>query len=120
MRHLIFAIALTVAPAAAVAQVDTNGQVDPLTDGLTVLRNSDGKPCTAGRAADRLRNVGPLNSRTVRDPAQGGDWIADVERPAEREAGRIDLKTDGQDQSVPAPAGELKLGKPPAKDKACR
>ena len=113
---IIFAIALGV-PVAAAAQVDSGGTVDALTDG--VLLN---QPCKPARATDRLRNVGPLNSRTVRDPQASGDWIADVEQPAgpEREAGRIDMKTDDQPQDGPAAAGELKLGKPPVKAKACR
>lgn len=115
MRLLILAIALSAAPAAA--QVDNEGLVDALTGG--VLLN---QPCKPGRSTDRLRNVGPLNSRIVRDPKASGDWIDDVEQPAgpERQAGRIDMKLDEQRQDGPASGGELKLGKPPVKAKACR
>jgi hypothetical protein len=114
-RFIIFAIALC-APGVAGAQVDNNGQIDPLTDG--VLLN---QPCKPARATDRLRNVGPLNSRTVRDPKASGDWIADVEQPAEpdRQPGRIDMKADEQPQRGPAAGGELKLGTPPVKAKTC-
>ena len=118
MRRLImFAIVLG-ASASAGAQVDSGGQVDALTDG--VLLN---QPCKPARATDRLRNVGPLNSRTVRDPKASGDWIAEVEQPAEpdRQPGRIDMKADEQPpQDGPVSGGELKLGKPPVKAKACR
>lgn len=119
-RLIIFAIALC-ASGSAGAQVDSRGVVDPLTDGL-LLRDSAAKPCTPGRAAERLRNVGPLNSRTVRDPQASGDWIGDVESPAEPDwqPGRIDMKADEQPQDGPASGGELKLGKPPVKEKDCR
>lgn len=115
-RSIIFAVALCASRGVG-AQVDSRGQVDALTDG--VLLN---QPCKPARATDRLRNVGPLNSRTVRDPNASGDWIADVEQPIgpERQAGRIDMKADEQPQDGPAAGGELKLGKPPAKAKACR
>ena len=115
-RLIIFAVAVC-ASGGAGAQVDSGGQVDALTDG--VLLN---QPCKPARATDRLRNVGPLNSRTVRDPKASGDWIADVEQPTgpDRQPGRIDMKADEQPQDGPASGGELKLGKPPVKAKACR
>ena len=117
MRRLIIWAMAACASGSAGAQVDNKGLIDPLTDG--VLLN---QPCKPARATDRLRNVGPLNSRTVRDPNASGDWIADVEQPegSDRQPGRIDMKADEQPQDGPAVGGELKLGKPPVKAKACR
>ena len=117
MRRLVFVAIVLCAPGIAGAQVDSGGTVDALTDG--VLLN---QPCKPARATDRLRNVGPLNSRTMRDPKASGDWIADVDgaSASDRQPGRIDMKADEQPQNGPVSGGELKLGKPPVKAKACR
>jgi len=116
-RLIIFAVVLG-APGAAAAQADSGGQVDALTDGL-LLSN---QPCKPARATDRLRNVGPLNSWTVREPTACGDCIAAVDSASatDRQPGRIDMKADEKPQDGPAAGGELKLGKPPVKAKACR
>jgi len=91
---LLALIAFASVPAAAAP--DGNGKSDALTDGLLIMRNTP-EECAAGRADDRLRNAGPMNSNA--DPKQYGEWIADVERPAaskDLDAGMNQL--EGQDK----------------------
>lgn len=80
----------------ASAAPDGNGKSDALTDGLMIVRYNTPEACAAARANDRLRNAGPKNA----DPKQHGEWIADVERPAEASKG-LDAgmkQLDGQDK----------------------
>ena len=115
MRRLLILALATSAAGAANAQADNNGQVDPLTDGLLILRNSEAKPC--GPATIKQ------GGNTKYDPLTDGLLVIrhNSDDPLEpgRQAGRIDMKADGQPQGGPAVGGELKLGQPPPK-RACR
>lgn len=69
----------------AAAAPDGNGKTDAVTDGMLIVRSNTPEACAAARANDRLRNAGPRNSAA--DPQQYGEWIADVERPADASKG---------------------------------
>ena len=115
MRRLLILALATCAAGAANAQPDNNGQVDALTDGLLIARNSEGKPC--GPATIKQ------GGNTKYDPLTDGLLVIrhNSDDPPElgRPAGRIDMKADEQPRGGPPVAGELKLGQPPPK-RACR